>query len=173
MTTQAIAKLPKWVQDHIRMLEMRLAESRHTIETMLPTAESNTTWQDGMDVKPLPNNSVIRFSLGPSPVDDKIIVRIDTDRGDLYIQGGRMLQLMPEATNTVRVKLRPWEVPVNDRQLVAVNSHEALLELLRRAAPYIKTVSRNDNWGYEQNDQTLYEEMCSAIALAETKEAQP
>ena len=41
-----------------------------------------------------------------------------------------------------------------------------LLALLERAAPYIKTISRNDVPGYEENDPALYEEIQAAIAKA-------
>ena len=41
-----------------------------------------------------------------------------------------------------------------------------LLSLLQRAAPYMKTVSRNDTGGYSDNDPTLYEDILAAIAKA-------
>lgn len=44
-----------------------------------------------------------------------------------------------------------------------------LLSALRRAAPYIKTVSRNDKLGYDDN--TLYEDMLAAIAKASSPQA--
>ena len=41
-----------------------------------------------------------------------------------------------------------------------------LLALLKRAAPYIKTISRNDQGGYSEHDPCLYEEIQAAIAKA-------
>lgn len=42
-----------------------------------------------------------------------------------------------------------------------------MLRLLKRVAPYMKTVSRSGHYGYETNDPTLYEDILYAIAKAE------
>ena len=53
--------------------------------------------------------------------------------------------------------------PVNKRKL---ETFDELLSILQRAAPYIKTVSRNDTGGYSDNNPTLYEDILAAIANA-------
>ena len=53
----------------------------------------------------------------------------------------------------------------------ACNVHEDLLALLQRAAPYIKTVSRNDTGDYSNNDPTLYEDILAAVAKATSPQA--
>ena len=44
-----------------------------------------------------------------------------------------------------------------------------LLSLLQRAAPYMKTVSRNDTGGYSDNDPTLYEDILAAMTKASSQ----
>ena len=55
--------------------------------------------------------------------------------------------------------------PVNKRKL---DAFDELLELLKRAAPYMKTVSRSGS-SYDENDPNLYEEMVAAIAKVDQK----
>ena len=55
------------------------------------------------------------------------------------------------------------EAEANARLIAAAPE---LLSLLQRAAPYMKTVSRNDTGGYSDNDPALYEDILAAVAKA-------
>ena len=93
-----LSKLPKWAQERIRVLEMRLQETRGTIKAMFPDSTSNVFWR-GETHHPLPLNSLIRFFLDGKPVD----VRIEREK--LYINGASGLNVKPVATNAIYVEL--------------------------------------------------------------------
>ena len=94
-----LSKLPKWAQERIRVLEMRLQESQATIKAMFPGSISNVLWR-GENHYPLPPNSSIRFFLAGKIVD----VRIDEEK--LYINGSLLhLNVKPVATNAIYVEL--------------------------------------------------------------------
>mgnify|MGYP001598047020 CR=1 FL=1 len=78
--------------------------------------------------------------------------------------GGKGWFIVTEDDLILAMTLKSDDSDEADACLVAAAPE--LLSLLQRAAPYMKTVSRNDTGGYSDNDPTLYEDILAAIANA-------
>ncbi len=100
MTTIDTSKLPKYVQDHIRVLEMRLKESKETIAEIEGEAETNIFIRHGTELKPLPANCMIRFQISSGTLN--LLIRDNS----LEIQAtDGILILKTQASNTVLVSV--------------------------------------------------------------------
>jgi len=101
-----INKLPKWAQQKIERLENDLAYAK---ERLTAGPENSNTFADPYgDPRPLGEGTAIEFHLGGA--DDRhkrIRVRI-TERGWLDINGGDMLIVRPNASNSIEVKSERW-----------------------------------------------------------------
>lgn len=101
------SKLPKWAQDHIRLLEMRVREADKRAATLFGPANTNVTWVDyGHGTKhPLPSYASVRFSLAPHGY---VEVRVERERNRVYVSAGEeCLVVRPEATNVVTLTTVP------------------------------------------------------------------
>jgi len=98
-------KLPKWAQNEIRILKMRLEEKTKELERINENPESNTILGNGYQFKDSPivylnNNQLITFNLSNGYVQAKIhgdVVEIHTNGGDLLIK--------PKVSNGFDIKL--------------------------------------------------------------------
>lgn len=99
-----VTKLPKWAQEKIRLLEMRLAEARAENTEI---AEGNTdTFVEGrlgLPDKYLPNRTEVTFRIGP---DRRNVIRVRNEKNHIYINGDDALMIEPWVTNVVKVRLK-------------------------------------------------------------------
>lgn len=106
-----IAKLPKWAQEHIRVLEMRLREANLTITSMegasSPDQASRITYRHNMDApKALRMGTRVCFSLGPH-FQDKVEVGFGNG-GALEIHTNNTgLVVRPQANNKIILEIAP------------------------------------------------------------------
>lgn len=101
------SRLPKWAQEHIRVLQMRLDERTDELNALgeqQPTRILIERW--GADLTPtyLPDKTIVRFVVGEG-WEQRVDVRINNE-GELELLGGTQLVLAPSSSNVVRVGVR-------------------------------------------------------------------
>lgn len=95
-----LSRLPKWAQSEIRRLTNDLeywkAQCRENI------TETNTFQEIGLRAtdNPLPNNSRIRFVLGPR-YEEYISVQVGRDGKTLHVMAGSSIGIFPQVTNVI------------------------------------------------------------------------
>lgn len=100
-----LVSLPKWAQAHIRQLVMELEHAQAQLRQIEGKEETNVFLRDGIDKKPLPRNANIYFQIeGRMEYEGYISCRLK-DPTTLYIQAGRGIRLLPEASNAFGIKL--------------------------------------------------------------------
>jgi hypothetical protein len=102
-----IAKLPKWAQQDIAILEKDLAYYKSQVEKLGGTADDATiTWEDGlmMGVHPLPDYSTITFKGEDGQRSNDI--RVSRDGDAIRVSGDMRISVHPSASNVVNV--RTW-----------------------------------------------------------------
>lgn len=123
LTDEQMAKLPKWAQSHINVLQNSLDYYMNERKTMFSTpadeADVLLTHFHGADGKasdnqPLPSHQGVKFfPLGRQPNDEwrnYVEVRLDPNRpGELDVHSSNMLYIVPHATNSVKIKLAERE----------------------------------------------------------------
>ena len=99
-----VEKLPKWAQQHIRVLQMSLREARERLAE--GPADSNVIADPyGEPPVPLAKDTAIRFILSPTNArSDHITVRHDGD--GLQIMGGDRIGVHPRSSNVVNIAVR-------------------------------------------------------------------
>jgi len=104
--TENVRKLPKWAQDKIKVLEMRVSELKTTL-TQLGSAKPTDTrvinyGTDEPDTN-LPNHSHIEFKpKDGEPIE--VCLRHDDTEGIVVTSAGYgSLRVMPWATNVVKI----------------------------------------------------------------------
>lgn len=100
---ERVAKLPRWAQQHIEILERDLAEAEKRIEAAQRGPEDTDTIARIHADHPLhlPAGTTVRFQLGAG-YGEYIDCRIEERRGGqkcLEIHGGEMLLLRPMSGN--------------------------------------------------------------------------
>ncbi len=101
-TPEQFAKLPKWAQQHIRLLEMRLKEAQEDARKNAGPENSRVTigWEPSFKVR---DDHPFRFSLGDDSMNH---VQVSFHHGGLQIMGGRSIVVLPSASNVIHVFLR-------------------------------------------------------------------
>ena len=108
------SRLPKWAQDELRRLRMRLDEAHRALAKQSDLAHA-TALADPYDDHPQPlRKDHVEFKF-PSPFrngHNHINVRRIKDReGErLHIMGGDSLDIRPMAANVIEVRPQRWEV---------------------------------------------------------------
>jgi len=101
-TPEQLNKLPKWAQEEIKVLEMRVSELTKKIDEYKGKEETNTYIRDGLSKIPLPNNSSVEFQVGKGK-QNKVVVYVNRDgfvdvNTDSRI--GQTTVIMPRAANS-------------------------------------------------------------------------
>ncbi len=103
MSTPNIEKLPKWAQDEIRGLRVRLAYLQDQYDSMFQAEPSNVQLWDLEENKNLPPNSGIIFHLDEN---ERIDCRIENGR--LYVSSYfDKLSVRPWAANAIKLEVIP------------------------------------------------------------------
>jgi hypothetical protein len=105
---EQIAKLPKWAQRHIRLLEQNLASERKRLAR--GPADSDTFASPyGNTPQPLGRHTLIRLALFGGDLHARYIdVRTDVDhrkQPHVYVMASDGLLIEPQSSNTVRLRL--------------------------------------------------------------------
>ena len=100
MPLHDIGSLPQWVQDRIKVAEMRAEEAQAELRAYLGDVPTNSVVKHGLEERPLPNNACIRFLFGKYRHID---IRIE--EGHLNINGSSGLSIRPVANNGVTIAL--------------------------------------------------------------------
>jgi hypothetical protein len=98
-----ITKLPVWAQDHIERLANEKARLKALVEEMaFKVGDTNVALVYGIEDRPLPKDSVVRFRprLGSRDYFD---VRLDDGR--LTINASDLLSISPAASNHIQLYL--------------------------------------------------------------------
>lgn len=101
-------KLPKWVQEEIRVLRMRLREAdRHIEELRANNPDSNVQVMDYQRGNwNLPNGAVVEFTVRETPHGRQNVIRVNVaSDGRLYLNGDYSLNIHPQASNCFYVAL--------------------------------------------------------------------
>ena len=96
MTEQQFNKLPKFAQSEIRGLRSDLEVADKKIGEIFGGEETNTLIWNNMDIRPLPNNSSIRFKL-----QNRNYIDIGVVDNILRIYGNRGVSILPRAANSI------------------------------------------------------------------------
>jgi hypothetical protein len=101
-TPEQFSKLPKWAQEEIKTLEMRLTELNGKLDEYKGDKETNTYIRDGLSRIPIPNNSSVEFQCGKGK-QNKVVVYVNRDgfvdvNTDSRI--GQTMVVMPRAANS-------------------------------------------------------------------------
>lgn len=99
MNSGNINTLPKWAQEEIKLLTMRLKEANDKLDLIYRNEPSNVTLVDIEKNRPLLPNSIIRFSLDSRRSID---VRIREEKLYMNAAFGRLI-IIPEAANCVEL----------------------------------------------------------------------
>jgi hypothetical protein len=103
------ARLPKWAQDRMVVLRMRVAEAH---EQLTKGSEGSRVFADpyGDHPRPLGRRGHVQYRVGdPSDDLDYIAVKLEDDeRGVPVVQvyGSRSVDVQPSSSNTFSVRLR-------------------------------------------------------------------
>ena len=100
------SRLPKWAQDDMRLLSVRLTEVQAKLDGLEGKAPTNIYWLETLGKEhPIPTGHTIRFRFGKQ--HDYIECRIIGKEGEgfLYLSGSRRIRISPEATNCVDIRL--------------------------------------------------------------------
>ncbi len=101
---ERLARLPKWAQRRIALLEMRVAEARARLEERGP--EGSLVCADPFGDPPLElGDPTVQFRIGGGRAYDNIQVRLTGDRRGLYIMGSEGVVVRPGASNTLTIGL--------------------------------------------------------------------
>ena len=112
MTTERIARLPRWAQEYIRNLEMRLEEvkrERDGIAAGINGSKESYVYVNGHSRSPkiwLPTESTVAFVLEN---EEEMSVSFgfgqhDFDRTEIKVRSNwHQMQIKPEAANTVTI----------------------------------------------------------------------
>ena len=106
---EQIAKLPKWAQRHIRVLEIDLSVARGRLAAAPDSDTYASPYRNPPE--PLGANTTIRLLLGGDLVTAErnyIDVRRDIDhkgRAYVYVNASDLLVVEPQASNTVRLRV--------------------------------------------------------------------
>lgn len=102
MEKQNFEKLPKWVQNKISQLNSEINYLNNKLSQFAGEKETNTFIRDGLDLKPLPKNSIIEFKTGDR-LSNKVSAYI-SDNGFIYISSdssiGEKMIMLPRASNS-------------------------------------------------------------------------
>jgi hypothetical protein len=102
-------KLPKWAQRKMRLLRQRLTETQDHLAIELVGVDADephiAVGDYGGEIKRYPHRTRVKYQIG---THDKHFESIDVTirEGALYLMGGSAISIHPEASNTVRIKLR-------------------------------------------------------------------
>ncbi len=100
-----LSRLPQWAQKHIRQLTGELEQVKAQLQQFEGKEETNVFLRDHLDKKPLPRNANIYFQIeGRVDYEGYISCRLK-DSTTLYIQAGRGIRIIPEAANSISIKL--------------------------------------------------------------------
>ena len=104
-TEDQFSKLPKWAQQEIKSLEIKVDGLSKRLDEYKGDKETNTYIRDGLSKIPIPNNSCVEFKTGENQehcvtvyVNRSGFVDINTDS-----RLGYTTVLMPRAGNSVFV----------------------------------------------------------------------
>lgn len=104
------ARLPRWVQNTISQLRMRLEEAQKRIGELTEGPADADTWADPYAEypQPLARGQTIEFKLGEG-LDEFIRVRIIRDRAGratLDLNAGSAVSVLPRASNALEIEVR-------------------------------------------------------------------
>lgn len=101
MTEEKLAKLPKWIQEHIKYLERKVQNLEESISNLTGEEESDIKCIFNMTGKEffLPTRSTIRFSIGGLREYADVSVAREGDSKKLNLFTGDQAVILPEATN--------------------------------------------------------------------------
>lgn len=113
-----IAKLPKWVQMHIEVLELNISALERATAQMFAPVEGEVhvllpyfhgTGNSRDNDQPLPKHQKVRFFTGEhmGRWNGYIEVGIDYTRNEVVVRGADVLLIEPHASNSFAVKLKP------------------------------------------------------------------
>jgi hypothetical protein len=102
-----IDKLPKWAQEEVKRLQMRLKEAKEELQRINDNPVSNTIighdyqFPGNPPVKYLPNNQNIMFKLPKGDVQCRIV----GDCFEVHTQGEGSLFIQPKVSNSILIHL--------------------------------------------------------------------
>jgi hypothetical protein len=105
------ARLPKWAQDELIRLRAKVVSvEAYAAELRESRGESDTYVQNYLHGDyALPVGARIAFHMSPDDGRIRRSVKVHMEDGALHLQGDDMLTLLPEASNSIRVKFgRRW-----------------------------------------------------------------
>lgn len=99
-----VAKLPKWAQDHVRVLRMRLQEAH---ERLADGPEDSNVIADPYSTPPLflARDTAIRFVLEPTGTRQAGHITVSLRDGRLNLMGTVSIDVRPHSGNVVSVGL--------------------------------------------------------------------
>ena len=95
--TRDISKLPKWVRQRLDVAEIQIKECDKRLSELAGDSETDVYYRVGVEEKPLPKGSRIRFSLSEGYID----CNVADDK--VEICASERLIIQPRAANVVEV----------------------------------------------------------------------
>jgi hypothetical protein len=107
---KSLKALPRWAQEHIQILQMRLDEAQTKIAELVTNDPTDTLAHDYVyGSQYLRTGQAIRFL--PDPLSDfpyiEVQIKDDGDGRTLWISGSHELTVRPWVTNVIRVTTEP------------------------------------------------------------------
>lgn len=103
---EKFARLPKWAQARIEVLEMRLREANERLSIGPEDSDTFADPYEHQTTKPLGTGALIRFALDGLPAKDcrqHLDARLQD--GLLLIRGSDSIRLFPQSSNVVQIQL--------------------------------------------------------------------
>ena len=105
---EKVKKLPKWAQDHIRTLQMRLREAEQAAAEMSGSVPNAVVWADPYRANPRPLEVMgrpVRFTTD-EPDETRSYIDVSmVEPGVVRVHGARALSIHPEVSNGFTVRL--------------------------------------------------------------------
>ena len=101
-TQEQLDRLPKWAQLEIKRLEVYTKTLEQKLLEFNGLIETNTRISEGLDYRPLPNNSCVEFKTG---INQNNSVRVYVNRDGVVdvntdSRMGKTMVIMPRAANS-------------------------------------------------------------------------